>query len=44
MLRATSNVNGFDVPEHHREGFGFASARPKLQSQPRNLVIEWMSA
>jgi hypothetical protein len=24
--------------------FGLASARPKRQSQPRNLVIGWMSA
>jgi hypothetical protein len=24
--------------------FGLASARPKRQSQPRNLVIGWISA
>jgi hypothetical protein len=30
--------------EHHGGGFGLASARQKLQSQPRNLVIGWISA
>jgi len=39
-----TNVTGFDVPEHHGDGFNLASARPKRQSQPRNLVIGWMSA
>jgi hypothetical protein len=39
-----TNVNGFDVPEHNGDGFGLASARPKRQSQPRNLVIGWMPA
>jgi hypothetical protein len=39
-----ADVTGFDVPEHHGDGFGLASARPKRQSQPRNLIIGWISA
>jgi hypothetical protein len=34
----------FGVPEHHGDGFGLASARPKPQCQPRSLVIGWISA
>jgi hypothetical protein len=39
-----TNVTGIDVSKHHGDGFSLASARPKRQSQPRNLVIGWMSA
>jgi hypothetical protein len=37
-----TDVTGFGVPEHG-DRFGLASARPKRQSQPRYLVIGWMS-
>jgi hypothetical protein len=32
------------VPEHRCDELGLTSARPKRQSQPRDLVIGWMSA
>jgi hypothetical protein len=41
---AQRTITDIDVSKHHGDGFGRASARPKRQSQPRNLVIGWMSA